>query len=614
MNEFEEIDFSNEKFSIGIWKKILHLVLKRKKGMIGMIIFVLMLAGLDVVFPLLNTYAIKEFFTNKDYSNFTLFIIFYLLIAVGYIISIYGFIRLAGKVENEVGFEIRTEAFNNLQRLSLSYYDKTSAGWIFARLSSDSRRLSDIISWGIVDLFWGISSMLGALVIMFIVKWQLALIIVGLLPILILVSLYFRKKILANYRNVRKINSQITGSFNEGILGGKTTKTLVLENQQNIDFTKICKTMRSNSIRAIMYSSIFFPILLVISYVGVAVILRVGGSMILGVVETTISVATLYFFITCTTNFFDPVMQLARILADFQQAQASAERILSLIETKPDILDSSEVIEKYGDSLNPKMENWEELKGDVEFRDVNFFYKEGEPILKDFNLKVKVGTSVALVGETGAGKSTIVNLICRFYEPNSGKILIDGVDYKERSISWLHSNLGYVLQTPHLFNTSIKDNIRYGKMDATFEEIKEASKLIGIDEFIESLPNGYDTVVGEGGNRLSVGQKQLISFARAIISNPKILVLDEATSSIDTKTEEIVQKAINKLLVGRTSFIIAHRLSTIQNADRILVINDGKICEDGTHKELIDLHGEYYELYLNQFVEAKTNEVIKKEK
>ena len=238
MNEFEEIDFSNEKFSIGIWKKILHLVLKRKKGMIGMIIFVLMLAGLDVVFPLLNTYAIKEFFTNKDYSNFTLFIIFYLLIAIGYIISIYGFIRLAGKVENEVGFEIRTEAFNNLQRLSLSYYDKTSAGWIFARLSSDSRRLSDIISWGIVDLFWGISSMLGALVIMFIVKWQLALIIVGLLPILILVSLYFRKKILANYRNVRKINSQITGSFNEGILGGKTTKTLVLENQQSIDFTK----------------------------------------------------------------------------------------------------------------------------------------------------------------------------------------------------------------------------------------------------------------------------------------------------------------------------------------------------------------------------------------
>lgn len=614
MNEFEEIDFSNEKFSIGIWKKILHLVLKRKKGMIGMIIFVLMLAGLDVVFPLLNTYAIKEFFTNKDYSNFTLFIIFYLLIAIGYIISIYGFIRLAGKVENEVGFEIRTEAFNNLQRLSLSYYDKTSAGWIFARLSSDSRRLSDIISWGIVDLFWGISSMLGALVIMFIVKWQLALIIVGLLPILILVSLYFRKKILANYRNVRKINSQITGSFNEGILGGKTTKTLVLENQQSIDFTKICKTMRSNSIRAIMYSSIFFPILLVISYVGVAVILRVGGSMILGVVETTISVATLYFFITCTTNFFDPVMQLARILADFQQAQASAERILSLIETKPDIIDNDDVIEKYGDSLNPKMENWEELKGDVEFRDVNFFYKEGEPILKDFNLKVKVGTSVALVGETGAGKSTIVNLICRFYEPNSGKILIDGVDYKERSISWLHSNLGYVLQTPHLFNTSIKDNIRYGKMDATFEEIKEASKLIGIDEFIESLPDGYDTVVGEGGNRLSVGQKQLISFARAIISNPKILVLDEATSSIDTKTEEIVQKAINKLLVGRTSFIIAHRLSTIQNADRILVINDGKICEDGTHKELIDLHGEYYELYLNQFVEAKTNEVIKKEK
>ena len=613
MNDFEEIDFSNEKFSIGIWKKILHLVLKRKKGMAGMIVFVLMLAGLDIVFPLLNTYAIKEFFTNKDYSNFTLFIASYILIAIGYIISIYGFIKLAGRVENEVGFEIRTEAFSNLQKLSLSYYDKTSAGWIFARLSSDSRRLSDIISWGMVDLLWGLSSMIGTLVVMFIVKWQLALIIVALIPILVLVSLYFRKKILANYRNVRRINSQITGSFNEGILGGKTTKTLVLENKQNDDFTKVCSTMRTNSIRAIMYSSVFFPILLVISYVGVAIILRVGGSMILGVVEGVMSVATLYFFITCTQNFFDPIMQLARILADFQQAQASAERILSLIETKPDVCDSLEVIEKYGDSLNPKLENWEELFGEVEFKDVSFYYNKDEPILTNFNLKIKKGTSVAIVGETGAGKSTIVNLICRFYEPISGEILIDGVDYRKRSIPWLHSNLGYVLQTPHLFNESIKDNIRYGKMDATDEEIMEAAKIIGIDSFIESLPNGYDTIVGEGGNRLSVGQKQLISFARAIISNPKILVLDEATSSIDTKTEEAVQKAINKLLIGRTSFIIAHRLSTIQNADRILVINDGKIVEDGSHKELIDRHGEYYELYLNQFVETKTNEAIKKE-
>ena len=613
MESFEEMDFSNEKFSLGIWKKILKLVLKRKKSMVLMIVFVLMLAALDIIFPLLNSHAIKAFFTEKDYSNFTLFVTSYVLIAIFYIISIWGFIRLAGKVENEIGFEIRTEAFNNLQKLSLSYYDKTSAGWIFARLSSDSRRLSDIISWGIVDLLWGLASMIGTLVVMFIVKWQLALIILALIPILVLVSLYFRKRILANYRNVRKINSQITGSFNEGILGGKTTKTLVLEESQNDDFRRVCTTMKSNSIRAVMYSSIFFPILLVISYVGVAVILRIGGSMILGYVEATLTVATLYLFITYTTNFFDPIMQLARILADFQQAQASAERLISLIETKADVVDSDEVIKKYGTLDNPIKENYEELVGNVEFRHVSFYYNIKEPILTDFNLKVEKGTSVALVGATGAGKSTIINLISRFYEPTEGEILIDGRDYKERSIGWLHSNIGYVLQEPHLFNESILDNIKYGKLDATFDEVRDACKVIGVDEFIENLPDKYDTVVGEGGSRLSVGEKQLISFARAIIRDPKILILDEATSSIDTKTEEIVQKAVSKLLKGRTSFIVAHRLSTIVGADKILVIKDGKIMESGTHIELLKKKGEYYELYRNQFISERMESIVKNE-
>ena len=309
----------------------------------------------------------------------------------------------------------------------------------------------------------------------------------------------------------------------------------------------------------------------------------------------------------------DPIMQLARILADFQQAQASAERILSLIETKADVSDSKEVIEKYGTFEKPLKENWEELEGEVEFKNVTFYYNEKEKILENFNLKVKKGTSIALVGETGAGKSTIVNLLCRFYEPINGEILIDGVNYKERSLSWLHSNLGYVLQEPHLFNETIFDNVRYGKMDATLEEVKTACSIVGASEFIENLPDKYDTVVGESGNRLSIGQKQLISFARAIIKDPRILILDEATSSIDTKTEEIVQLATNKLLNGRTSFIVAHRLSTIQNADRIIVIHDGEIIEDGTHKELLNKRGEYYELYKNQFISERMNDLVKKE-
>jgi ATP-binding cassette subfamily B protein len=396
------------------------------------------LAVLDILYPLLNKYAIEEFFTKQNFTNIKLFIGAYCLIAIGYGVVVHGFIKMAGLVEVEVGYELRHEAFVKLQLLPFSYYDKTPAGWIMARLTSDSRRLAGIISWGIVDMLWGSLTMVGILVLMYFVNWKLALIITFLLPILVVVSIYFRKKILISYRGVRKTNSKITASYNEGILGSKTTKTLVLEEDRNREFNELCNKMRKDSIKAIAYSSLFFPILLVISYIAVAITLRAGGYLI--IVEGVIGISTLYFFISCTTQFFDPIMQIARILAEFQQAQASAERILSLIETKPDIFDSQEVEEKYGTLLEPKTENWEELKGKVVFEQVTFQYQGGEKVLEDFNLTVPEGTSVALVGETGAGKSTIVNLVCRFYEPTAGKILIDDVDYKERSLAWLHNN------------------------------------------------------------------------------------------------------------------------------------------------------------------------------
>ncbi|HKM29578.1 MAG TPA: ABC transporter ATP-binding protein, partial [Bacilli bacterium] len=473
---------------------------------------------------------------------------------------------------------------------------------------SDSRRLASIISWGIVDMLWGALSMIGILIIMYVVNWKLALIITVLVPVLAAISIYFRKKILVSYRGVRKTNSKITASYNEGILGSKTTKTLVLEADRDREFDILCDKMRKDSIRAITYSALFFPILLVIGYVAVAITLRAGGHLI--IIEGAIGVATLYFFITCTTQFFDPIMSIARILAEFQQAQASAERIISLIETSPDIYDSSEVIAKYGTLLEPKKENWEKLKGKISFENVTFQYQGGEKVLENFNLDVPEGTSVALVGETGAGKSTIVNLVCRFYEPTAGRILIDGVDYKDRSIAWLHHNLGYVLQTPHLFNGTIMENIRYGRLDATDEEVIAAAKAVSADEFTIKFEKGYETNVGEGGSKLSVGQRQLISFARALLADPRILILDEATSSIDTKTEELIQGIINKLLKGRTTFVVAHRLSTIIAADIILVIKDGKIIEKGNHEELLALKREYYELYRDQFI----NEQIEKSK
>ena len=576
-----------------------------------MVLSVLGLSLLDLAYPLLNAYAIDHYFktANPDFSNKYFFLAAYALIAMGFAMTVFFYIKAAGEVEVEVGYELRDEAFYRLQQLPFSYYDKTPSGWIMARLTSDSRRLAMILSWGLVDMIWGGLSMIGILIVLFIVNWKLAFILLALLPVLLVVSIYFRKKILAAYRNVRKTNSKITASYNEGIMGNKTTKTLVLEDFKLQEFDDLCVNMRKQSIRAIINSAIFFPIIIVLSYVAVVLILRIGGGMILNP-ALPFTVATLYLFISYTTQFFDPVVQIARILAELQQAQASAERILSLIEMKPEIFDTPEVIEKYGTMENPKRENWEELAGEVTFKNVFFHYKEQEAVLEDFSLHVPKGTSVALVGETGSGKSTIVNLICRFYEPIKGEILIDGRNYKERSLGWLHSNLGYVLQTPHLFNGTIMDNIRYGRLTATDEEVIAAAVAVGVDQFALDFPDGYQTNVGENGSKLSLGQRQLVSFARALIANPRILVLDEATSSIDTKTEQIIQEVINKMLKGRTSFIVAHRLSTIVKADVILVISQGKIIEQGSHQELLNLHGAYYHLYKNQFI----NEAIERSK
>lgn len=611
MEEYQE-ELQEEKFSAGVWKKILHKVFKRKKNIIIMIISVIILATLDIVTPIVNSKVIDVFFSeNPQFEKTWLYIGIYILLALLYMGVIYTFINMAGIVEVEVADELRTEAFLKLQELPFSYYDKTAAGWIMARLTSDSRKLAEIISWGMVDFIWGIGTMTGILIVLYVIFWPLALIITILTPLLFLICMYFRKSILKAYRNVRKINSKITGAYNEGILGTKTTKTLVLEDTKAKEFKELCSDMKKNSIKAVIRSSIFWPLILVLGYVGVAITLRVGAGFVLGEFGTlTITVSVLYLFINYTTMFFDPIMQIARILAELQQAQASAERIISLIETEPEIKDTDEVVKKYGTITEPKRENWEPLVGDVDFNHVNFSYIPNEPVLKDFNLHIKAGTSVALVGATGSGKSTIVNLICRFYEPTSGEILIDGKNYKERSIGWLHENLGYVLQTPHLFNGTIIENIRYGRLDATDEECIAAAKAASADGFINDFENKYETNVGEGGSKLSQGQRQLISFARALIANPRILILDEATSSIDTETEVLIQNVINKMLKGRTSFIVAHRLSTIQNADLILVIKDGEIIEQGNHKELLKLQKEYYNLYKNQFI----NEEMEKTK
>lgn len=613
MNEdFELEEKKSEKISISIWKKIFKIVLKSKKKAVQLIIYSFILSLLDITVPYISSKALEVFFgDNPKYELTWLFISLYAIIALLYLIIIYAFIKKAGDIEAEVSYEIRKEAFIHLQELSLSYYDKNASGWIMARLTSDSRKLAEIVSWGVQDMVWGLATMAGILVMLYINNPILALIVTFLTPVLFIICIVLRKKILIAYRDVRKTNSQITGSFNECIQGCKTTKTLVLEDKKYDEFTDLSKSMKRQSIRAVIRTSILWPIVLVIAYIGVSFTLGIGSAAVLGVIGgISITGPVLYLFINYTTLFFDPILNISSILSELQQAQAAAERIIDLIETKSDVVDSEEVIEKYGDIANPKRENWEDIKGDVKFDHVTFSYINNEVVLDDFSLDVKQGTSVALVGATGSGKSTIVNLLCRFYEPTKGKIYIDGVDYKERSITWLHEKIGYVLQTPHLFPGTIKDNVRYSKLDATDEEIIEACKKVSAHEFIEKLENGYDTEVGDGGSKLSLGQRQLISFARAVLIDPKILVLDEATSSIDTQTEVVIQKAMDEMMLNRTSFIVAHRLSTIINADIILVIKDGKILEKGNHKELLKLQGEYYSLYKNQFINEKMKESI----
>ncbi len=605
----EDRDDVTKKVNIGIWKNFFKYLKPYKKRFIFLISLNIGLGFLDSTFPMFTRYAVDNFIANKSFKGLPVFILLY-VIAVGVLsLIIFLFIKYAGELENQMAYDLRKKGFLKLQELSLSYYDNKAVGWLMARMTSDITRLSETISWGLVDFSWGITVMIGVTIYMFILSPKLALITLMVVPPLAVISIYFQRKILTAQRRVRKINSQITGAYNEDIQGAKTTKTLVREELNLKEFSELTGSYKKNSIRATVISSIYIPIVITIASIGTALAVVNGGHEFLA---GAITYGTLFAFITYTGQFFEPVMQMAAILADMQIAQASAERVFQLLEEEPAIKDSPEVIEKYGGLTNLRKDLLPEIKGDVEFKNVSFSYKEGEPVLKNFNLRVSAGQTIALVGETGSGKSTIVNLFCRFYEPTEGEIFIDGINYRDMPIKWIHENLGYVLQAPHLFSGTIKENVRYGKLDATDEEIIEACKLVDAHKFIIQMEKGYDTEVGEGGGLLSTGQKQLISFARAIVRNPRLFVLDEATSSIDTETEMIIQRAINKVLKGRTSFVIAHRLSTIKNADRILVIHDGEVIEDGTHKELIKNKGYYYKLYTNQFIEEKSTLELEK--
>lgn len=605
---YDEQEYTKS-FDIKIWKKVLPFLKPFRKVVWMVILLNLFCSAVDIALPLFQRYAIDNFIETGSIQGLPIFAVVYLVVIALQTASVIAFTRGNIRIEMQMGRDMKRACFVHLQTLSFSYYNVTPVGYILARVMNDTNRIAGLVAWNLVDMLWAFTYVAGVFVAMAVLNWKLALIVMLIVPAIAILTVYFQNRILKWNRKVRKINSKITSAYNEGIMGAKTSKTLVIEEKNAEGFREITQEMRTAGVKAARLSAIYLPLVLFFSSLATAIVLAKGGKMVL---DDLMMIGTLSAFSSYAVGIFEPIQQLARNIAEVISAQANIERVTGLLEQEPQIVDTPEVEEKYGDAFFPKKENWEELKGDIEFKDVSFRYPDGnEEVLKHFNLKVPAGTTVAIVGETGAGKSTLVNLACRFFEPTQGQILIDGKDYRERSQLWLHSNIGYVLQNPHLFSGTVMDNIRYGNLNATDEQVKAAAKVVSADQVVAKLEHGYSSDVGEGGDLLSTGEKQLISFARAVLADPRIFVLDEATSSIDTQTEQLIQNATEKLLEGRTSFLIAHRLSTIRKADVILVVKDGKVVEQGTHKELLKAKGYYYQLYSKQFMEESAKKVLK---
>jgi len=589
-------------FGIG---KILPFLTHVRWQILMMVTLALISSAVDITIPQFQRYALDTFVGKGTMETLLSFVTAY--VAMLLLAAVVNYISCAQAtiVEMKVNRELRQIGFRHLQTLSFSYFNQNSVGYIHSRLMSDTGRIGGLVSWWLIDCTWRISYLVGAIFVMIRMNARLASMILATVPLLVILFSVFQKKLIQVNREVREVNSQITGNFNEGIMGAKTIKTLAIEDKIEQRFTEASSTMRSKSIRASRLRGVFAGTMNFASSAALAIVLWKGGHIALE------EIGTFSVFMSYAQGMMEPLRWLVDIISDLITTQVNIERFTNLLAVQSDVIDSPEVIARYGDCFEPKKENWEPIRGDIEFRDVTFQYPDGEEtVLENFSLKIPFGTHLAIVGETGAGKSTLVNLVCRFYEPTEGQLLIDGRDARERSQLWLHSGIGYVLQTPHLFSGTVRENLLMGNPNATEEQILEALRLVSADEVIARLEKGLDTDVGEGGDLLSTGEKQLISFARAILADPRILILDEATASVDTMTEAKIHSAMESVIQGRTSLMIAHRLSTVRNADLILVVRNGRIVEQGTHTQLLGKKGYYHELYTRQYEEEATAKIL----
>ncbi len=578
---------------------------KYRKTLLVMILCGLAGTGTDLALPLMQRYALNHYIARRTLDTLPIYIALYAAILLFQALVNYRATLDAWSTEVRVNRDLRSAAFDHLQRLSFSYYNQNAVGYIHSRVMSDTGRIGSLVSWTLMDSVWHLSYLAGSVVIMLSINARLAGLVLLILPLLVLFFSIFQGKLIRANREIREMNSRITGEFNEGITGAKTVKTLVIEDRMARDFVSATAEMRKKSIHANRLRGAFALTMHLASSLALAIVLWQGGY----IAESEIG--TFSMFMTYAQGLMEPIRWVVDAISDVITTQVNIERLTRLLGTVPDVRDTPEVIEKYGDSFDPKRENWEPIRGDIEFQDVSFRYPDGdEYVLEHFNLKIPFGSNIAIVGETGAGKSTLVNLVCRFFEPTEGKVLIDGRDARERSQLWLHSAIGYVLQSPHLFSGTVRENLLYGNPAATDDQIWEALRLVSAETLVKWMDKGLDSDVGEGGDLLSTGEKQLISFARAILADPRILVLDEATASVDTLTEQKIQSAIETVIAGRTSLVIAHRLSTVRNADLILVVRDGKIVEQGTHPDLLKAGGYYARLYTRQYEDEQTSSAL----